>query len=111
MISAVQRKSIEEYIVRHYRRMNGSAAQRAQVMADLNGVPVSVVKTILREQGIVAEDSSARRYRHVSWEEIRPLYEAGMCDAEIAARFGVCKATIANRRYKLGLPANVRREG
>jgi hypothetical protein len=86
-------------------------AKHVQTLADLNACPVSEIKAILYEAGLIdaepvvpAADKKARR----AWTaeddaELRRMFEAGYADRAIAAALERGRPAVSERRRVLGL--------
>lgn len=89
-----------EEIVRHYREAADKAAD-IQVLADLNVTSKNEIIAILEAAG---ETLPGKHRAGKLDEKIKPLYEQGLSDAEIAKRLGCSNPTVANWRKRNGLP-------
>ena len=90
-----------EEIVRHYRQAADKAAD-IKVLADLNTTSKNEIIGILEDAG----EALPGKHRTGRFDgKIKPLYEQGLNDAEIAERVGCSSATVADWRKRNGLPA------
>ena len=90
-----------EEIVRHYRQAADKAAD-IKVLADLNTTSKNEIIGILEDAG---EALPGKRRAGRFDGKIKPLYEQGLNDAEIAEQVGCTSTTVADWRKRNGLPA------
>ena len=91
-----------EEIVRHYRQAADKSAE-IRVLADLNVTDRNEIIAILEDAGEVLPG----KHRAGKLDgKIKPLYEQGLNDAEIAERLGCSATAVAKWRKRNGLPVN-----
>lgn len=89
-----------EEIVRHYREAADKAAD-IRVLADLNVTSKNEIIGILEDAG----EALPGKYRAGKLDgKIKPLYEQGLNDTEIAERLGCSAYTVSKWRKRNGLP-------
>lgn len=97
-------------IIAEYKQAKDKVKQ-VSILAQLNACPVSEIKAVLYEAGLIDAELVVPRTNtrnRMAWlpeddEAIRGYFTAGTCDKEIAAALGRTTAAVSERRRVLGL--------
>lgn len=92
-----------EEIIRDYRQAADKSAE-IRVLAELNVTSRNEIIAILEDAGEVLP---GKRRAGKFDGKIKPLYEQGLSDAEIARRLGCSLSTVGNWRKQHGLPVSL----